>query len=601
MATLADIQQRIETVRGKERNVILVSGMCQVIVTLVLVVLGYFMLDFLFDLPYGARWLFALGGLSIVGYIFNRALIQELAKIHDDDEIALRIESRNSDLRGRLISTLQLTRANDGAHFVGSPELIQALELETVRMSEPLDFGKIINTTLLKRLAIAAILVLAVNGALIFTFPDYFAALGVRLLNADARFPTKTRIKSIVLQRVDGSSGNVIPRGEELRVIVEVDETSLVPKEPGTLYFKTQGKDQTVPVELTPMGGTTFKGVLAKALESMTLRVKLNDLLTDEQTIRVLGRPEVNVGASGDAISYTFPAYTGEKSVPKEKFGGLTALTGSTAAIRFVSTKPLTSAALMRDDGQKFEFKKSEEIKKETVEGKEVETKLEWWSLDALTMDKSGSFHMALIDTDGLNNSQPPVEYPIDARLDAPPSVKLHKPSRDATVTPVAKINVQFSARDDWGLRCLWLVYRIQKDGDQEGAGKVERAERKLDGKKDIQPTIFHWDLSTLGVKPGDQVVFWLEADDECTTNDNVGARTRRTADGQTVDASAKLYSRSIDVKLTVISKEEKAQEIQAEIERLIQQIATAKENQEELKMKLRILLEEMQKLKAAP
>lgn len=599
MATLADIQQRIETVRGKERNVILVSGLCQVIVTLVLVVLGYFMLDFLFDLPYGARWLFALGGLSIVGYIFHRALILELAKIHDDDEIALRIESRNSDLRGRLISTLQLTRANPGPHFIGSPELIQALELETVRMSEPLDFGKIINTTLLKRLSIAAILVLAVNGALIVTFPDYFAALGVRLLNADARFPTKTRVKSIVLQRADGTSGDAIPRGEELRVIVEIDETSFVPKEPGVLYFKTLGKDLTVPIELTPMGGTTFKGVLSKALESMELTVRVNDYRSEPQTIRVLGRPEVDVGASGEAISYTFPAYTGEKSVPKEKFGGLTALTGSTATIRFVSTKPLTSATLLRDDAQKFEFKKSVEMKKEKVGEKEVETQVEWWTLDTLSMDKSGSFHMALVDTDGLTNSQPPVEYPIDARLDAPPSVKLHKPSRDATVTPVARINVQFSARDDWGLRCLWLVYRIQKDGDQEGAGKVERVERKLDGKKDIQPTVFQWDLATLSVKPGDQVVFWLEADDECTTNDNVGARTRRTSDGQTVDAAAKLYSRSIDVKLTVISKEEKALELQAEVERLYQQLVTAKENQEELKMKLRILLEEIQKLKA--
>jgi hypothetical protein len=49
---------------------------------------------------------------------------------------------------------------------------------------------------------------------------------------------------------------------------------------------------------------------------------------------------------------------------------------------------------------------------------------------------------------------------------------------------------------------------------------------------------------------------------------------------------------------LTVISKEEKALELQAEVERLYQQLVTAKENQEELKMKLRILLEEIQKLK---
>jgi hypothetical protein len=381
---------------------------------------------------------------------------------------------------------------------------------------------------------------------------------------------------------------------------VTLDENALVPKEPGMLYFKVVGKPQTVPIELAPMGGANFKGVLAKALESMELTVKIGDAKSDPKTIRVLGRPEVDVSASGDAINYTYPAYTGEKTVLKDRFGGLTALAGSTATMRFTPTNPLQSAQIQREDGTKLDLKKSvETVTEKGPDGKDVQKQVEWWSLDGIQIDKSGSYHVSLLDTDGLTNSLPAVEYPIDARLDSAPSVKLHKPSRDMTVTPVARINVQFSARDDWGLRCLWLVYRIQKEGDQEGAGIVQREERKLDRQRDIQPTTFQWELNKLNVQPGDQLIFWLEADDECPTNDHVGTRNRRTADGQPApDASAKSFSRSIDVKLTVISKEEKAQELQAEVERLYQQIVTAKDNQEELKVKLRILLEEIQKLK---
>ena len=41
--------------------------------------------------------------------------------------------------------------------------------------------------------------------------------------------------------------------------------------------------------------------------------------------------------------------------------------------------------------------------------------------------------------------------------------------------------------------------------------------------------------------------------------------------------------------------------ELQAEVERLYQLLVHQKENQEELKAKVRVLLEEIQRLKAAP
>src|SRR4051794_26461735 len=107
MASLLELQNRISQVRGKERTVIIFSGLCRTTVTLISVILAYFLVDWIFDLPYAARLAFAAGGLSIVAYVVWMHLIRELQRIQDDDEIALRVESRNVDLRGRLISTLQ--------------------------------------------------------------------------------------------------------------------------------------------------------------------------------------------------------------------------------------------------------------------------------------------------------------------------------------------------------------------------------------------------------------------------------------------------------------------------------------------------------------
>ena len=596
MATLADLQHRISAVRSKERNVILVSGLCKSLVAFVLTVIGYFLIDWVFDLPYAARLVFAASGLAIVGYVVFTHLILELQRIQDDDEIALRVEARNTDLRGRLISTLQLTRAGNAGAYVGSPELIAALEDETVRMSEPLDFYRIVNTDKLVLFGVAAAMILVIKIALVATMPDYFQALGMRLIKPNAHFPTKTRIKEIKVPPF-------VPRGEDIAVEVLVDGESEVPNQPGVLYFQSIVRDSSVPVELLPQGGLIFKGTLAKALEDVNLTVNIGDARSEPVLVRVLPRPEVDVGASGECIKYKLPAYTKESDPPMEKFGGISALIGSTASISFVPTKPLSAAVLERSDGTTHAFTKRIEKVTEKQGEQTVEKVIEHWELPSVAIDKMGSFHVTLTDVDGLKNSQPPVEYPIDARPDNVPSIKLVRPSRDVTITPMAKPTIVFNARDDWNVRMVWLVYRVQSEGQGDGTGEVKRVELKVPQGRTIPNTTFSWEVSALNVKVGEQIIFWLEADDDCTTNDTLPAnRVRRMSDTTPAPDPAvpqKVYSRSNDIKLSVISREEKALELQAEVERLYQLLLQQKENQEELKVKVRLLIEELQKLKA--
>jgi hypothetical protein len=216
-----------------------------------------------------------------------------------------------------------------------------------------------------------------------------------------------------------------------------------------------------------------------------------------------------------------------------------------------------------------------------------------------------------LLDTDGIRNSQPPVEYPLDSRADLPPTVKLVRPLRDLTVTPAAKLTVAFEARDDFGVRVVWLCYRIQQEGHSSSggdsfaaSGKVKRVERLIDpgepDRKHLKKT-FPLDVAALEAKVGEQIVFWLEADDDCASNDSaLGKPGKEGAEsgGPGTDAAQKNFPRSQDIKLSVISREEKAAELQAEIERLYGQLRGQKENQEELNRKLLQLLEEVGKLK---
>ena len=618
MITLSDLQYRIAAVRRKERRVVFFEGFFKSAVALVAALLTYFLLDWLSDLPYAARLVFAGAGAGFVLYVVYRYLVRELRRIEDDDEIALRVEGRNPELHGRLISTLQLTRVSKTGIYAGSPELIAALEAETVRMSEPLDFFRIISTEMLARFGIAAAVIVAINTALFVKFPEDFRALGARLVKPNAHYPTKTRII-----RIKSSGGGfeeklfppeddaaLVPRGEELQIEVTVDEREIPSANPdNVLNFKSLARGTITPIELAPMGGPIFKGTLSKALEDMELTVRLGDARSDPLKVRVLTRPEVDVAGSGDCIRYTYPEYTHETNVPPERFGGLSALAGSVALMRFIPTKPLASAHLERNDGTVLSFEKKIETRvvPATEKAPAATETVEWWELPKLPVDKNGSFHVNLKDVDGLTNSQPPVEYPIEARPDLPPTIKLQKPTRDLTVTPVAKLNVTFQARDDWGLRTVWLVYRVQTEGQGESSAEVKRIEREVPHEKSPAPVTFTWDLGALTVKPGDQIVFWMEADDCCDANDFMPVpRSRHTSNGTGVAAPGpeaqtppqKSFPRSSDVKLTVVSREDKILELQAEVERLYQQIVHAKENQEELKSKVRILLEELLQLK---
>lgn len=604
MSTLEDLRNRIAVVRSKERNVVLLSGLSKSVMSIILVVLAYFMIDWLFDLPFAARLFAAAVGLSAIGYVIYKHLVLELRKILDDDEIALRIEARNPDLRNRLISTLQLTRAGKGGAFVGSQELLNALEEETIRLSDPLDFSKIINSEMMIRFGIAAILLIAVKTALVAKFPGYFAALGSRLVHAGATYPTKTKIERVKVPEY-------VPRGEDIPVEVFLDKTGVDPLTPRFLDFRSIVKDSSVPVDLVAAEPWRYTASLTKAIEDVDLIVNIGDARSLPIRIKVLPRPEVDVPGSGGCIQYKWPAYTHMPDPAPEKFGGLSALSGSVANIRFMPTKPLKSAVIECADGRKVPLDKKM-MRTESVEkGQKVTTDTEWWGKDGFPIDKNGSFHVLLTDLDGLTNIQPSIEYPIDARPDMPPSIRLMRPRKDATVTPTARINVGFQARDDYGIRVIWLVYRVLTEGQSEGAGtiKPERIERLVEAEKGRLPTdlskTFAWDLSTLKVqdralKPGDQIIFWFEADDECALNDMPTSHTRKVADGSPDQPEVKgpVYTRSADIKLSVISREDKARELEAEVQRLYTILERQKDNQQEIKTKVREMLEEIEKMK---
>ncbi|MCZ7648037.1 MAG: hypothetical protein M5U26_22720 [Planctomycetota bacterium] len=425
---------------------------------------------------------------------------------------------------------------------------------------------------MVKFLAVAAAVVL-IKAAMLVQFPDYFAALAERLIDPNQQFPTKVRIREV-------QAPERVARGDAVPVAVFLDESSELPEAPGTLVFHTLQEGTDIPVELVADADGAYRGALAKALEDMRVMAKLGDGQSEWVDVKVLPRPEVQDGT----IRFKPPEYAKLEQSAPEKFGGMTALLGSSAEIEIQTNKPLTACVLKRMDERDFPLVKTD------AEGKA------WRLAEPMPIDKSTSFYMDLTDQDGLKNSQPPVVYPINAKPDQQPLIKLRKPTRDKTVTPRARIDVVFDVRDDYGVRTVWLCFRIQHESEAtEGVGQSRRYElplpEKLKGQRNIGELPFNWDLEALNLKVGDQVIFWLEADDDCASNNIPPTRARGDKD-EPAKPQEEEFPRSADVKLSVISKEDKIAELQALVARLYEQVRGLNDRQKELKDELMKLIE---------
>jgi hypothetical protein len=589
MSTLADLRYRIAAVRQKEKNVVIMAGMFRLVLAFVGVIIAYFLIDWIFDLPYAARLVAIAAGLGALGYVVYKYLVCELRRIVDEDEVALRVEARNPDLRGRLISTLQLSRAGEKGEFVGSPELIAALEDETGQMSRPLDFSKIINREMFIRLAIAAAVVVVIKTALLIRFTPYFAALGSRLVHPDAQFPTRTHISNVKIP-------SYVARGDDIAIEVTIDDGG--PEvTAGTVQFTSPGKS-SMTVDLAPGDRLRFTGVLAKAMEEVDAVVMLGDAKSLPKHIKVLPRPEIDVEKS--SVKYNLPKYATAadpklQDLPPEKLNTISALTGSTADIKIASTKTLHSITLDRSDGKSFALTKLD------AEGK-------LWGFTAFQIEKSASFHISMIDTDELRNSEPAVEYAIEAKPDYPPTIKLERPTKDTTVTSGAKPVLVFSAHDDYNVRTIWLMYRINTlkaggDVQEYNKGKLERYEIPIKPQKNLDKAKFTWDnFGALNLKKDDQIVFWLEADDDCEANDWIKPGTGAAVETepgdpkpeQRADGMIRSFPKTTDIKLTIVTKEQKTAELQAAAEAIYKELEGQKLNQEEIKKRIREALDAM-------
>jgi len=488
--------RRLKSVLLKQRVVLFLAGLLATTSVVILTSVGLSFLANVIILPVWLKVaLLLLSGILSL-FFFTRFA---MARLFDGnvETVAVRLESKYPDLKGRLIAAIQFARMQATPGY--SAELMALTEKQAlqkaglVNFNEVLTFHPLLKTGRLFLLAgaLAAVLVMAMPGLFSYSYEVY-------------SHPT-TEIAPPLGYKVvptPGSTEWVKYRDIEIGAAIFGDR---LPKK-ATIYHRLVGGSwqrseadlRTKKSFLTDSGDSVTVGITLRQISrSFDYYVEAGRVKTEVQKIDVVDRPRV----IGIKLSIFYPDYTElPPTVIDENNGSFSALVGSRVNMEVETNLPVQQAELVFADTSRTPLK---------IVGKSAETSLLLQS--SLLVEKSRSYHIRLVDHLGEQNPDP-IEYYITAVPDEYPSIDVLRPGYNVNLNDEMVLPLMVRIFDDFGFTSLVLKYSVVSRGRQseENVAVLHFSDRiKTEG--DVE---FNWDMDQLNLYPGDYVVYYFEVAD---------------------------------------------------------------------------------------
>jgi len=417
--------------------------------------------------------------LCVVGWASFRFL-----RRFPQERAALYIEQKQPKLRNNLINSLQLypqvAQAHNSAGF--SASMVMALLRTTRNQVATLKIDDLVDNRRLKSSArLLGLLLMPVSAMVLFNPSWVGGTISMLTRPLDHLPPSQTIIE-------------LEPKG--LRVVRGAPVTiraATAGAQPASLelmtWTGTNERGELVGAEKVPMenlGAGQFSAKIARLEKSLQYRAVAGPFASATYNAEAVDAPEI---ANVQLILYP-PAYAalGSVSVPE---GNIEGLKGSTVRLDAVTTKDVTKAEIVMDDGKKIPLK---------TDGRKLQANL--------VLFQSQSYRIQVEDAHGFRNS--PITYELKVKPDAFPTVDLLQPTEDLEINGDEILTLEYGARDDFGISEIALVVKI---GDREDKTTLQKEESK----RLIVRDQYKWDLGRLALREGEDAVFLLQVFDNDT------------------------------------------------------------------------------------
>jgi len=483
---------RIKSILLREKLTLFSAGLLGTVTTLLVVAIILSLLAGILILPI---WL-KIGLLTLAGlistYFFWKLALSRLFT-GSVEKIALRLEKKFPELKGRLIAALQFSREAERDHRSYSHDLIEATLVQAADKAAPLDFKTVVPGYPLWRSLRSTFGAAALAVLLLVVFPGFFSYSYKVYSN-----PTEviTQPLGYKLSAWPGSEIAIKYRDVDLGGILFGKKFP----DKATVYYKfTGGIWQKTDIDLSARAGAPsalgdsllFYTTLKQVRRSLDYYVKAGREQTPLAHIDVVDRPRV----TGLKLSLFYPKYTGmAPTVIDENDGSLSAVIGTRVNMQIQTNVGVDIAEMIFDDSSRSRF----EISGQTAE-------------QSFRVDEDRAFIIHLLDRQGEENPDP-IEYHITAVPDEYPVIEVVRPGVDINLNEEMLVPLLLRISDDYGFSSLVLKYRIVSDGrrGEENVAILNFSDRiKTEGEIN-----FNWDMEPLRLMPSDYVEYLFELAD---------------------------------------------------------------------------------------
>jgi hypothetical protein len=482
-------------------------GECAALLTAAVPALWLFqaLADYAFDLPWLVRACLLCGDAGVAAYLLAVYAIGPWRRRLTLSTAALLVERKIPEYRSALISAVQLAQEPSG-----SPALARVL---IARVSSQLQSehvaGRVVETAELKRWSKWAVgCLVATIAAFLLAAPASHILLARVFLSRQA-LPTRTVVIPI--------SGNAtIAVGADLPLGARA--AGVIPRSGRLLLAYASDKQDEMIVQPQADDPAIFAVTLKSVQQSFSYHFELNDGVGT--TFRVTA--QVPPAMASCKFVQSYPAYT--RLQPTEmSAGNLSFLAGSHIRVEGRATQALRSATLQFEGA-------SQPAARLAIIGADKRTVSGDFAVPAAGLT---GFSMQLMNADGVVSTENTV-YHVEFAPDRPPVVELKAPAAEhSTITATTQPKLQFSVRDDFGVKQVTLRYAVQRPVKADAAA-ADAGEVRLP----IPPTVtsyqgeYVWDLTKLRLPlpVGSTVSFWIEAaDNNDVTGPGIGQSARKT------------------------------------------------------------------------
>ncbi len=460
---LAPFRGRLGVLRSRVRRGVLLEGAG----FLLPVFLGYWLLTLWLD-----RWLrletparavlLALWAAWTVRRLL-RLVVRPLRSSLVDEELALAVERASPGLGQRFISAIQFAKRLESGETRGdSPALMAAAVAALPAALAAPDMDRALRREKVRRAGSIALLASAVLAAGWAVDPSTFAIWARRnlLLSSSVEWPRFTRLSFLGVRE----GRLVAPRGDDLTLRVRAG--GVVPEQVFLEYAFENGGSATEPM-IQNTGEDVFTYTFPGLMDPVRVRAEGGDGQTPFLHVVLVDRP---VPESLELL-LRYPAYMAKDAHRvSEDAAELTLPRGAVLEVEARSSKRLVKAALAVGDGGGTAAELS-------PDGRGIRGRIE--------PGRSGLFKIRMLDEDGLTEG-PGRQLLLRVVDDRPPKLRARVRGLGTRITPMARIPVELTVTDDFGLGGIRLDWAKGKSA-AVGSGGARFEEGKAAGLEDFE------------------------------------------------------------------------------------------------------------------